>query len=109
MIDMLKEFDGSHIKVFGGGGGTITPDEIGALQEYGVTRIYHPDDGMNMGLVEMIEDVVNRTSESRVLPTFPGQVDNSDSRSIADFLSGLENGLFSESELMLKRREWQGA
>ena len=109
MIDMLKEFDGSHIKVFGGGGGTITPDEIGALQEYGVTRIYHPDDGMNMGLVEMIEDVVNRTSESRVLPTFPGQVDNSDSRSIADFLSGLENGLFSESELKLKRREWQGA
>ena len=109
MIDMLSERGAGHIKLFGGGGGTITPEEIGALQDYGVTRIYHPDDGMQMGLVEMIEDVVNRTEADRVLPTFPGQVDFGDSRSIADFISGLENGLFSEAELKLKRREWQGA
>jgi methylmalonyl-CoA mutase len=109
MIDMLKERGADHIRVFGGGGGTITLEEIRELEAYGVTRIYHPDDGMHMGLVEMIKDVVQRTEENRVLPEFPGQVDKQDSRSIADFISGLENGLFSESELKLKRREWQGS
>jgi methylmalonyl-CoA mutase len=46
MIDRLAELDASHIRVFGGGGGTITPDEIRELMEYGVERIYHPNDGM---------------------------------------------------------------
>ncbi|HET7664267.1 MAG TPA: cobalamin-dependent protein, partial [Rhodanobacteraceae bacterium] len=60
MVDMLKEHHASHIRVFGGGGGTITPEEIRELQDYGVERIYHPNDGMKLGLVEMIEDVVAR-------------------------------------------------
>src|SRR5687768_16909669 len=65
MVDMLRERGASHIRVFGGGGGTITPEEIAELQAYGVERIYHPNDGMHMGLVSMIEDVVRRTRESR--------------------------------------------
>src|SRR5687768_16979788 len=65
MVDMLKERNASHIKVFGGGGGTITPEEIKELQAYGVERIYHPNDGMHMGLVAMIEDVVRRTRLAR--------------------------------------------
>src|SRR5687768_13303333 len=65
MVDMLRERGASHIRVFGGGGGTITPEEIAELQAYGVERIYHPNDGMHMGLVSMIEDVVRRTKESR--------------------------------------------
>ncbi len=65
MVDMLKERDAGHIKVFAGGGGTITPEEIKELQAYGVERIYHPNDGMHMGLVAMIEDVVRRASEGR--------------------------------------------
>src|SRR6187397_158858 len=65
MVDMLKERGAGHIRVFGGGGGTITPEEIAELQAYGVERIYHPNDGMHMGLVAMIEDVVRRTRESR--------------------------------------------
>ncbi|HET6397294.1 MAG TPA: methylmalonyl-CoA mutase family protein [Pseudoxanthomonas sp.] len=65
MVDMLKEKGASHIRVFGGGGGTITPEEIRELEAYGVERIYHPNDGMKLGLVEMIEDVVARTAAAR--------------------------------------------
>ena len=65
MVDRLREFGAPHIKVFGGGGGTITPDEIRDLMDYGVERIYHPDEGMNLGLVEMIEDVVARAGRDR--------------------------------------------
>ncbi len=60
VIDQLASFGASHIKVFGGGGGTITMEEAKELQEYGVTRIYHPEDGMKMGLVEMIKDLVSQ-------------------------------------------------
>ncbi|NOR19453.1 MAG: methylmalonyl-CoA mutase, partial [Xanthomonadales bacterium] len=109
MIDQLKERGAGHIQVFGGGGGTITLDEIAELEAYGVSRIYHPDDGMGMGLVEMIEDVVARTEGKRRLPTAPMQVSHDDSPSIAGMLTALEAGLLSKAELKLKRREWQGA
>ncbi len=59
-VEMLGELDASHIRVFGGGGGTITPDEIADLEGAGVERIYHPNDGMNLGLVGMIDDLVER-------------------------------------------------
>ena len=65
IIDQLKANGASHIRVFGGGGGTITPDEIAELEAYGVERIYHPNDGMQMGLVAMIEDLVQRTAKHR--------------------------------------------
>jgi methylmalonyl-CoA mutase len=108
MVDLLKERGAGHIRVFGGGGGTITLDEIRELEEYGVERIYHPDDGMNMGLVEMIQDVVERTARQRVPTEYPGQLDLSDARSIANVISALEDEVFGEAELKLKRREWQG-
>ena len=60
MYDLLKEKGAPHIKVFGGGGGTILPSEIEELQAYGITRIYHPDDGREMGLQGMINDLVQR-------------------------------------------------
>ncbi|MFY7900727.1 MAG: cobalamin-dependent protein, partial [Chitinophagaceae bacterium] len=59
MKDLLDENGCGHIKIFGGGGGTILPNEIRALQQYGITKIYSPDDGRQMGLEGMIEDVVN--------------------------------------------------
>jgi methylmalonyl-CoA mutase cobalamin-binding domain/chain len=58
MHDLLKEKGAGHIKIFGGGGGTILPSEIEELQGYGITRIYHPDDGRAMGLQGMINDMV---------------------------------------------------
>ncbi|MFN0216246.1 MAG: methylmalonyl-CoA mutase family protein, partial [Saprospiraceae bacterium] len=60
MHDLLKERKAGHIKIFGGGGGTILPSEIKELHEYGITRIYHPDDGRAMGLQGMINDVLKQ-------------------------------------------------
>src|SRR5574337_965288 len=65
MVDMLKEKGAGHIRVFGGGGGTITPEEIKELEAYGVERLYHPNDGMHLGLVHMIEDVMQRARAAR--------------------------------------------
>jgi len=58
IYDLLQEQDCGHIKIFGGGGGTILPDEIKELQAYGITRIYTPDDGREMGLQGMIDDLL---------------------------------------------------
>src|SRR5688572_7228442 len=58
MKDLLDEAGCSHIKIFGGGGGTILPEEIEELHAYGITKIYSPDDGRKMGLEGMIEDVL---------------------------------------------------
>ncbi len=66
MKDLLDENGCGHIKIFGGGGGTILPSEINELQEYGITRIYSPDDGRHMGLEGMIEDVINKCSTKNV-------------------------------------------
>ena len=60
MYDLLKENGAPHIKIFGGGGGTILPSEIKELEEYGITRIYSPDDGRKMGLQGMINDVLEQ-------------------------------------------------
>ena len=60
MYDLLKEKGAPQIKIFGGGGGTILPSEIKELQEYGIERIYHPDDGRSLGLQGMINDLVER-------------------------------------------------
>lgn len=58
MKDLLEASGCGHIKIFGGGGGTILPSEIETLHQYGITRIYSPDDGRQMGLEGMIEDVI---------------------------------------------------
>ncbi len=60
MYDLLIEKGAPQIKIFGGGGGTILPSEIKELQDYGIERIYHPDDGRAMGLQGMINDLVER-------------------------------------------------
>src|SRR3954469_18545211 len=60
MVDLLEQRGGSHIQVFGGGGGVIVPDEIRELQDYGVTRIFSPEDGQRMGLAGMIGEMVMR-------------------------------------------------
>ncbi|MCB9364954.1 MAG: methylmalonyl-CoA mutase family protein [Flavobacteriales bacterium] len=60
MYDLLKEKGCEHIKIFAGGGGTILPEEIKELHDYGITRIYHPDDGREMGLQGMINDMIEK-------------------------------------------------
>jgi methylmalonyl-CoA mutase len=125
MVDMLKERGAGHIKVFGGGGGTITPEEIRELQAYGVERIYHPNDGMHMGLVAMIEDVVRRAGAAR--QNRPDSVGRAQARhdshpatrsgglepalqdeiSIGHMLSLIEDDALTESELAHLRKAWQ--
>ena len=61
-VDLLKEAGAEHIKIFGGGGGVIVPEEIKELEAYGVERIYSPYDGQNLGLVGMIDDMIERCS-----------------------------------------------
>ena len=61
MYDLLKEKGAGHIKIFGGGGGTILPEEIKELEAYGIARIYHPDDGRAMGLQGMINDMLEKS------------------------------------------------
>ncbi|CAL65466.1 methylmalonyl-CoA mutase family protein [Christiangramia forsetii] len=60
MYDLLNEKGAGHIKIFGGGGGVILPDEIKELMDYGIDRIYAPDDGREMGLQGMINDMIKR-------------------------------------------------
>ncbi|WP_374350694.1 cobalamin-dependent protein, partial [Thermomonas sp.] len=107
MVDMLKERNAAHIRVFAGGGGTITPEEIRELEAYGVERIYHPNDGMHMGLVAMIEDVVKRAEAARQPVDKPHKVAFDNEIEIGRMLSAIEEQALDESELARLRKEWQ--
>src|SRR5258708_18377201 len=61
LVDLLRERGGARIKVFGGGGGVIVPDEIAELERYGVERIYSPHDGQRLGLEGMIDGMDSRS------------------------------------------------
>ena len=76
MYDLLKEKDALQIKIFGGGGGVILPDEIKELMDYGITMIYSPDDGRKIGLQGMINDMVEKCDFCPSL-TFPKGKENS--------------------------------
>ncbi|MEF2146696.1 methylmalonyl-CoA mutase family protein [Luteimonas sp. SHGZ20W] len=106
MVDMLRENGAGHIKIFGGGGGTITPEEIRELQDYGVERIYHPNDGMHMGLVQMIEDVVERAADGRVGTDATARASIDDELSIGKLLSTIEEGTLDDATLSKLRKEW---
>ncbi len=93
MYDLLKEKGGKHIKIFAGGGGTILPSEIKELQEYGITRIYHPDDGREMGLQGMINDLVERADfpVGDSITNELEKVELKDAYSLARLISAAEN------------------
>ncbi len=109
MIDMLQELGAPHIAVFGGGGGTITPDEIVDLHRYGVERIYHPNDGMKLGLVEMIEDLIQRTHKRRRRRSLPESVALGQDTHIGTMLSIIETGYLSIDQQERHRKKWIAA
>ena len=103
MKDLLNENGCGHIKIFGGGGGTILPDEIEELHNYGITRIYSPDDGRHMGLEGMIEDVIkqcdislNGSGDYKTAMTL-GEV--KDVRKIARQITNAENNIKTGSSI----------
>ncbi|MEN8776598.1 MAG: methylmalonyl-CoA mutase family protein [Polaribacter sp.] len=93
MFDLLKENGATHIKIFGGGGGVILPEEITALMEYGITRIYSPDDGRELGLQGMINDLVKLSDFAigDVLNVDVEELSKKESSKIARVISAAEN------------------
>ena len=93
MYDLLKEKGADHIKIFGGGGGVILPEEIKELMDYGITRIYSPDDGREMGLQGMINDLVEQ-SDFAIGENLNGEMDllkSKNPHAIARVISSAEN------------------
>ncbi len=93
MYDLLQEKKATHIKIFAGGGGTILPEEIKELEAYGITRIYHPDDGREMGLQGMINDLIQK-SDFLVGEQLEGEVadiKDKNVNAIARMISAAEN------------------
>ncbi|MDN5211653.1 methylmalonyl-CoA mutase family protein [Fulvivirgaceae bacterium BMA12] len=103
MYDLLQEKGAGHIKIFGGGGGTILPEEIKDLHAYGIARIYSPDDGRSMGLQGMINDLVKK-SDYAIGDNLNGELkglEKKEPKTIARLISAAEN--FPEkSEKILK-------
>jgi methylmalonyl-CoA mutase len=93
MYDLLKQKGCEHIRIFGGGGGTILPEEIAELQAYGITRIYHPDDGRAMGLQGMINDMLAKCdfATGTHLNGEVSHLKDKDYKSIAKLISAAEN------------------
>jgi methylmalonyl-CoA mutase len=96
MYDLLREQNCGHIKIFGGGGGTILPVEIEELHAYGINRIYSPDDGRHMGLEGMIEDVVKQcdfdTLELSKSKIDTQKIEEKNYHAIAQAITAAENG-----------------
>ncbi|WP_407556231.1 methylmalonyl-CoA mutase family protein [Winogradskyella sp. 4-2091] len=93
MYDLLKERGAEHIKIFGGGGGVILPSEIKELMDYGIARIYSPDDGRAMGLQGMINDLVEQ-SDFAIGDTLNGELEilpTKNPKAIARVISSAEN------------------
>jgi methylmalonyl-CoA mutase len=94
MYDLLKERGCEHIRIVGGGGGVILPDEIKMLQDYGITRIYSPDDGRALGLLGMIDDMLERCDFKTGVNVKKDDVANlkkNNKQSIARLISAAEN------------------
>jgi len=93
MYDLLREKGAGHIKIFGGGGGTILPSEIEDLHNYGINRIYSPDDGRKMGLQGMINDVL-QNCDFTIGNQLNGELKKyteKDNHSIARMITAVEN------------------
>ncbi|HQX60492.1 MAG TPA: cobalamin-dependent protein, partial [Burkholderiaceae bacterium] len=109
MVDLLRQRGGSHIQVFGGGGGVIVPAEIRELHDYGVARIFSPQDGQRMGLAGMIGEMVMRCDKdlSGLAPTRLEAIQGHGEahwRALAQLVTALENDNADASLLAAMRQ-----
>jgi len=103
MLDLLRSRGGEHIKVFGGGGGVIVPAEIKELQDYGVARIYSPEDGQRMGLQGMINDMLARCDFDPAQHA-PKDLKKGDLRALARTITALESGVLKIKDSLHKEK-----
>ncbi|HEV3010521.1 MAG TPA: fused isobutyryl-CoA mutase/GTPase IcmF [Burkholderiales bacterium] len=94
MLDLLRAQGGDHIKLFGGGGGVIVPAEIKELQDYGVARIYSPEDGQRIGLQGMINDMLARCDFGAA---------RKDPKTLAQVITALELGVFPDQKSLVEK------
>lgn len=101
LVDKLKELDASHIKIFGGGGGVIIPEEIEELHNYGVTRIYSPADGQAIGLQGMIDDMLKRCDDGAQRADAPAidELASGDRVVLTRVITGIENNKYGDDDL----------
>ncbi len=102
MLDLLREGGGADIKVFGGGGGVIVPDEMRELHDYGVARIYSPEDGAALGLQGMINDVLSKAdfdlaASAPKEPEALAALKSGDRRKLARVITALENHAYGKA------------
>ena len=107
LVDRLRELGADHIKIFGGGGGVIIPAEIEELHNYGVSRIYSPNDGQAIGLQGMIDDMLNRCSGDKSRPAAPDltQLDEGDRLVLTRVITGIENEEYADQELQTLKQQ----
>ncbi len=107
MFDLLEERDSSHIKLFGGGGGVILPEEIEELHKYGIARIYSPDDGRIMGLQGMINDLLKQSDfeVGKGVNLDFEKLKNKDPQTIGLLISSAENSPEEIEDTLNKIRE----
>ena len=100
MLDLLRERGAGDIRVFGGGGGVIVPAEIRELEEYGVARVYSPDDGQRMGLQGIIDDMLAQSDfdPAAQVPPDVEALGKGDWRALARFITALENGVLAKDQ-----------
>jgi len=100
MLDLLRERGGPEIKVFGGGGGVIVPEEVAELQTHGVARIYSPEDGRSLGLQGIIDDMIKRADfdPSDAMTLDLEELAAGNTRQLAGIITALQNGTLGEIE-----------
>jgi methylmalonyl-CoA mutase len=108
MHDLLKERGAEHIKIFGGGGGVILPSEIEELHNYGITKIYHPDDGRSMGLQGMINDLLGKAdfpTGNDVKMSEVEHIKERNAKNIGRIISAVENYPEENKKILKKIKE----
>ena len=107
MVDMLRERNGTDIRIFAGGGGVIIPEEIKLLEAYGVTRVYSPEDGQAMGLEGMIRETMELSlfDPGQAAPTSLEPIKQGDWRALSHLITALENGTADNAMINALRKE----
>jgi len=107
IFDLLKKHNSGHIKIFAGGGGVILPEEIKELEEYGITKVYSPDDGRELGLIGMISDLVRRSdfSTEKYSQIDPKDIKRGNFKSLAQLITTIENSKSGSKKLLQRVQE----